>query len=102
MTVRREILSHVGRSVGSGVPVGVGVVGLVVTGGTYVGGAGVNCNNSVMEVTVQTCGDLRVIRPLAERQSSTEFALQIAPVPSNVNSYSWRYWVSAGLALTGA
>ena len=38
-------------------------------------------------VTVQTCGDLRVIRPLAERQSSTEFALQIAPVPSNVNSY---------------
>ena len=50
MTVRREIVSHVGRSVGSGVTVGVGVVGLVVTGGTYVGGAGVNCNNSVMEV----------------------------------------------------
>ena len=39
-------------------------------------------------VTVQTCGDLRAIRPLAERQSSREFALQVAPIPSNVNSYA--------------
>ncbi len=41
----------------------------------------------MIDVTVQTCGDLRAIRPLAERQSSTEFALQVDPVPSNVNSY---------------
>ena len=39
-------------------------------------------------VTVQTCGDLRAIRPmLVEGQPSTEFALQADPVPSNVNSY---------------
>ena len=38
-------------------------------------------------VTVQTCGDLRAIRPLTEGQPSTEFALQADSVPSNVNSY---------------
>jgi hypothetical protein len=38
-------------------------------------------------VTVETCGDLRAIRPLTEGQPSTEFALQADPVPSNVNGY---------------
>ena len=38
-------------------------------------------------VTVQTCGDLQDIRPLVEGQPSTEFPLQTAFVPSNVNSY---------------
>ena len=33
------------------------------------------------EVTVQTCGDLRAIRPLTEGQPSTEFALQADSSP---------------------
>ncbi len=32
-------------------------------------------------VTVQTCGDLRAIRPLTEGQPSTEFALQADSSP---------------------
>ena len=39
-------------------------------------------------VTVQTCGDLRAFRPLAEGQPSTECPKQTVAVPSNVNSYS--------------
>ena len=41
-----------------------------------------------LTVTVQTCGDLRDIRPLVEGQPSTAFPLQTAFVPSNVNSYA--------------
>ena len=33
------------------------------------------------DVTVQTCGDLRAIRPLTEGQPSTEFALQADSSP---------------------
>ena len=44
-------------------------------------------DDGVIFVTVQTCGDLRAFRPLAEGQPSTEFALQADPVPSNVNCY---------------
>ena len=32
-------------------------------------------------VTVQTCGDLRAIKPLTEGQPSTEFALQADSSP---------------------
>ena len=35
----------------------------------------------VLTVTVQTCGDLRAIRPLTEGQPSTEFALQADSSP---------------------
>ena len=34
-----------------------------------------------LDVTVQTCGDLRAIRPLTEGQPSTEFALQADSSP---------------------
>ena len=40
-----------------------------------------------MRVTVQTCGDLRAIRPLTEGQPSTEICFASRLVPSNVNSY---------------
>ena len=36
---------------------------------------------AAMPVTVQTCGDLRAIRPLTEGQPSTEFALQADSSP---------------------
>ena len=42
---------------------------------------------TTQNVTVQTCGGLRAMRPLVEGQPSTEFPLQTAFVPSNVNSY---------------
>ena len=36
---------------------------------------------AIVVVTVQTCGDLRAIRPLTEGQPSTEFALQADSSP---------------------
>ena len=50
-------------------------------------------------VTVQTCGDLPTIRPIVEGQPSTEFPLQTAFVPSNVNSYPLPYCPQVGLAV---
>ena len=38
-------------------------------------------HSSPLMVTVQTCGDLRTIRPLTEGQPSTEFALQADSSP---------------------
>ena len=39
------------------------------------------CQGRRENVTVQTCGDLRAIRPLTEGQPSTEFALQADSSP---------------------
>ena len=39
-------------------------------------------------VTVQTCGDLRAIRPVIEGKPSTELPTQPNWIPSNVNSYN--------------
>ena len=48
-------------------------------------------------VTVQTCGDLRAFRPLAEGQPSTECPKQTVAVPSNVNSYPYPQGVDSGI-----
>ena len=42
-----------------------------------------------MGVSVQTCGVLRDIRHVLERQPSTESPPHNAPAPSNVNNYVW-------------
>ena len=58
-------------------------------------GAGASSRRT-LTVTVQTCGDLRDIRPLVEGQPSTEFPLQTAFVPLNVNSYALAPTIRSG------